>query len=146
MNAHTSARLLLTGGAGYIGSHVAHAAVDAGHAVMVIDDLSVGLASNLPVAAELVVGDAGNAAVLDRAFAAFRPDAVVHLSGIASVAESVAVPARYYRENTVASLTVIEACLRHGVGRLIFSSSASVYGTPAQAVVAEDADLVPISP
>lgn len=139
-------RLVLTGGAGYIGSHVAHAASDAGAAVLVIDDLSVGLASNLPRGVELVVGDAGDPALLDRVFASFHPDSIVHLSGIASVPESVEHPTRYYRRNTAASLAVIEACLKHGVRQFIFSSSAAVYGTPETAIVSEDAETRPISP
>ncbi len=138
--------ILITGGAGYIGSHAVYAFREAGHEVVVLDDLSTGVRDNLPADLPLVVADVGDADAVGRALKRHRPEAVIHFAGSILVAESVENPIRYYRNNTVASLTLFEACLRHGVGKVLFSSTAAVYGVPETGVAAETDPLRPINP
>jgi UDP-glucose 4-epimerase len=138
--------ILITGGAGYIGSHTVLAFREAGHDVIVLDDLSAGSRALVPAEVPLVVGDVGDRGLLDDLFRDHDIQAVVHLAGSVDVAESVAAPLKYYRNNTCVSRTLIEACVEHGVARFIFSSTAAVYGAPADLPVSEQAPAAPINP
>ena len=138
--------VLITGGAGYIGSHGVLAFRAAGRAVVVLDDLSNGRRAALPEDVTFVHGDVGDPDVLASVMGAHRIGAVVHFAGSVSVPESVADPLKYYRNNTAATRTLIEACVAHGVRRFVFSSTAAVYGIPERVPVREDAPTVPINP
>jgi UDP-glucose-4-epimerase GalE len=140
------AHLLVTGGAGYIGSHALRALRRAGHGVVVLDDLRAGTAA-FAQGAPLVRADSGDAATLDRLFAARGPfDAVLHFAAFLSVGESVARPLRYYANNVAGAAALVEASVRHGVRAFVYSSSAAVYGDGAKPPIAEDAPLEPTSP
>lgn len=139
-------KVLITGGAGYIGSHVVYLFRDNGHDVVILDNLSRGIADLLPKDVCLHVGEVGDDATLDAVLALHRPDAVLHFAGSVVVPESVAEPAKYYRNNTSASLILADACVRHGVKALIFSSTAAVYGLPGSAMVDETTPTCPITP
>jgi UDP-glucose 4-epimerase len=138
--------ILITGGAGYIGSHTVLAFREAGYDVVVLDDLSGGSRALVPTEVPLVVGDGGDRRLLDDLFRDHDIQAVVHLAGSVDVAESVAAPLKYYRNNTCVSRTLIEACVEHGVERFIFSSTAAVYGAPVNLPVSEQAPAAPINP
>ena len=138
--------ILVTGGAGYIGSHIVHELQDAGEPVVVLDDLSTGFADAVPPGVPLIAGDCGDADLLDATIAQRKIDAIVHMAGSVAVEESVADPLRYYDNNTAKTRTVIEAAVRAKVRHFIFSSTAAVYGNPAQVPVTEDAPVQPISP
>jgi len=139
------ARILVTGGAGYIGSHTAHLLLEHGHDVHVVDDLSKGYAHNVP-ARRLHVANLHDAAALDRLFSAQRYDAVVHFAAFIAVGESVREPERYFRNNTGGSLALFDAMRRHDVRRLVFSSTAAVYGNPETVPIPETAKLQPVNP
>jgi len=139
-------KILLTGGAGYIGSHTAWAAVDSGINVVILDNLSTGILENCPPQAAFYEGDVGNAALLDRLMSENKFDAVLHFAGSIVVPESVADPLTYYRNNVTNSLTLIDACVRHDIPKFIFSSTAAVYGIPEQGTVYEDTVTCPINP
>lgn len=138
--------VLVTGGAGYIGSHTVLALSDRGEDVVVLDNLSTGFASVVPDDVTLVEGDVGDRAVLDRVFSENAIDAVVHFAGSIVVPDSVTDPLGYYSNNTVKSRELMAAAVAHGVPRFIFSSTAAVYGTPKIVPVTEDSQLEPISP
>ncbi len=138
--------VLVTGGAGYIGSHVVHALRDAGWPVVVVDDLSTGRRSAIPEDVPLIEGDIGDRALMDAALARHTPVAVMHFAGSIVVPESVSDPLRYYSNNTAASLTLIAACVAAGVDNFIFSSTAAVYGEPERSPVAESDPTAPINP
>jgi UDP-glucose 4-epimerase len=138
--------VLVTGGAGYIGSHAVHELVDAGKPVVVLDNLSTGSTSSLPKSALPIIGDVGDAALLASIIAEYRIDAIMHFAGSTSVPDSVADPLGYYRNNAANSQNLIEAAVRGGVRSFIFSSTAAVYGNPASVPVAEDAPAAPLSP
>jgi UDP-glucose 4-epimerase len=138
--------VLVTGGAGYIGSHMVLALLDAGEDVVVIDNLSTGFRRAVPANAEFVAGDAGDRDLLLRLFLTHRIDAVIHFAGSVVVPESIADPLRYYGNNTCVSRTLIAASLEAKVPHFIFSSTAAVYGMPEKNPVAEDTRLAPISP
>jgi UDP-glucose 4-epimerase len=138
--------VLVTGGAGYIGSHMVLALLDAGEHVVVLDNLSTGFRRAIPANAEFVAGDAGDRNLLLRLFLTHRIDAVIHFAGSVVVPESVVDPLRYYRNNTCVSRTLIAASVEAGIPHFIFSSTAAVYGMPENNPVAEDAGLHPISP
>ncbi|MFQ5773871.1 MAG: UDP-glucose 4-epimerase GalE [Kiloniellaceae bacterium] len=140
------APVLITGGAGYIGSHGVLAFRAAGHPVVVLDDLSAGRRGAVPEDATFVQGDAGDHAVVGEVIRAHRIGAVVHFAGSVVVPESVADPLKYYRNNTCASRNLIRTCVEHGVRHFIFSSTAAVYGIPARIPVREDAPTAPINP
>ena len=131
--------ILVVGGAGYIGSTVAAHLERAGHAVTVFDDLSHGHAEALSAATKLVIGDVGHAASLDAVFGAGQFDVVMHFAGLIEAGESMKVPERYFRANSAGSLALVEAMLRHGVCRLVFSSTAALFGNPEHTPVDEDA-------
>lgn len=138
--------ILVTGGAGYIGSHMVHALVDAGRRVVVIDDLSTGYDAVLPEAATLVVGDVGDEALLDRVIAEHGVAGIAHFAGSIVVPESVADPLGYYRNNTANSRNLIAAAVRGGVRAFLFSSTAAVYGEPSAALIDETLAPAPVSP
>jgi len=138
-------RILVTGGAGYIGSHVVKQLGDAGHAVTVLDNLSTGRREAV-LSGELVVGDLADSALLDSVFGQGQFDAVMHFAGSIVVPESVTDPLKYYANNTANTLELLRACVRHGVKRFIFSSTAAVYGMADQALVSEEEPLAPINP
>ncbi len=138
--------VLVTGGAGYIGSHALLALGDAGYGVIVIDDLSTGVRALVPREVPFVEGDVGDQALVEGLIREHDVGAVVHFAGSIVVPESVADPLKYYRNNAAASRTLIEACVRTGVRRFIFSSTAAVYGEPDHVPVAESAPTEPTSP
>jgi UDP-glucose 4-epimerase len=137
---------LVTGGAGYIGAHVVAALVGAGEAVAVLDDLSTGDPRRVPTGVPLLVGDAGDPGTVRDALARHRAVGVMHLAGSKSVPESFEKPMWYFRQNVSVVVTVLQAMADAGVSRLVFSSSAAVYGTPSGAVVTEDAPACPLNP
>lgn len=139
-------RWLVTGGAGYIGAHVVEALLASGREAVVLDDLSSGSADRVPAGVPLVVGNVRDRSVVDAALADHRIDGVVHLAARKAAGESVDLPLYYYRENIVGLLTVLEAMQARGVARLVYSSSAAVYGLPEANPVLESAPLVPASP
>lgn len=143
--------VLVTGGAGYVGSHVVKALVDRGRRVVVYDDLSRGHREALPGAGRhervhLIVGDIRDEAALTRTFRLFPITAVVHLAGKSLVEESVRHPEIYYLDNLAGGFTLLRAMRRAGMRRIVFSSSAAVYGEPRQAPIREDHPLSPTSP
>jgi UDP-glucose 4-epimerase len=138
--------VLVTGGAGYIGSHMVLALLDAGEDVVVLDNLSTGFRRAVPANAKFIAGDAGDRDLLLRLFLTHRIDAVIHFAGSIVVPESIADPLRYYGNNTCVSRTLIAASVEAKIPHFIFSSSAAVYGMPEKNPVAEDARLSPISP
>ena len=138
--------VLVTGGAGYIGSHMVHALLDAGERVVVLDDLSTGFDWALPQGARLVIGDAGNQALVARLIAEHRIEAILHFAASVVVPDSVRDPLGYYRNNTVNSRALIETAVTGGVRHFIFSSTAAVYGNPERVPVCEGDATVPTSP
>lgn len=142
----TPSRVLVTGGAGYIGSHVLHALTDVGIPAVTIDNLSTGRRAAVPAAVPLIEGDIGSAGLLERVIREHDVDAVMHFAGSIVVPESVEKPLDYYRNNTVNSLTLLDACVRLGVDKVVFSSTAAVYGAPESVPISEDAPTAPINP
>jgi len=138
--------VLVTGGAGYIGSHMVLDLVDAGEVVVVLDDLSTGSRKVLPEKVELVIGDVGDMALVGQLIERHRVTGIIHFAGSIVVPDSVADPLAYYLNNTVKSRALIAAAVQGGVRNFIFSSTAAVYGMPKSNPVAEDATLAPISP
>lgn len=138
-------RVLITGGAGYIGSHVNRLLAQKGIETVVLDDLSDGHAEAV-VAGRLVQGNFGNRALLDEILGEVRFDAVMHFGAFASVPDSVKRPARYYRNNVSNMITLLDACVEHGVKYVIFSSSASTFGDPQYVPMDEKHPQVPINP
>src|SRR5262245_59535427 len=138
--------VLVTGGAGYIGSHMALELLDAGERTVVLDDLSTGLAQAIPSQAELVEGDVGDQGLVRRIIETHAVTSIVHLAGSVVVPDSVADPLGYYLNNTVKSRALIEVAVRCGVRHFIFSSTAAVYGMTGDQPVAEDAPTAAISP
>ncbi len=139
-------RVVVTGGAGYIGSIVVEDLVQQGHAVLVIDDLSKGHRDAVIDGAELVQLDLLGGREVARALRDFRADAVVHLAAQSLVGESVTDPAKYYRGNVVAGLELLDAKREAGVPRIVFSSTAAVYGEPAEQPIRETAPTQPTNP
>jgi UDP-glucose 4-epimerase len=139
-------RVLVTGGAGYVGSISVEALVAAGHDVVVLDDLSKGHRDALPVGTRLVQGSYGDPTVVGQLLRSTPVDAVLHCAARSLVGESVENPALYYRENVAGGVAFLEALREAGVGRFVFSSTAAVYGTPASVPIREDAVLAPINP
>jgi UDP-glucose 4-epimerase len=139
-------RVLVTGGAGYVGSISVEALLAAGHEVVVLDDLSKGHRDALPDGVRLVQGSYGDAAVVGPLLESSPVDAVLHCAARSLVGESVANPALYYRENVAGGVAFLEALRAAGVRRIVFSSTAAVYGTPASIPIREDAELSPINP
>jgi UDP-glucose 4-epimerase len=138
-------KILVTGGAGYIGSHVVRQLGAAGEAVVTLDNLSTGFEAAV-TAGELVVGDTGDAALLERLFTEHEFDTVMHFAAHTIVPESVANPLKYYGNNTASTRTLLEACQNHRVKHFVFSSTAAVYGIPEGGTASEDSSTRPINP
>jgi UDP-glucose 4-epimerase len=136
-------RVLVTGGAGYIGSVVTAQLVAKGYEVVVCDNLSHGSKKAVPAGARVIVADTADRAALDRIFQEHRFDAVMHFAAFIEAGESMQVPEKYFRNNTVNSLTLLEAMLAHKVQRLVFSSTAALYGTPERTPIEETDPLRP---
>lgn len=138
--------VLVTGGAGFIGSHMVLALLDAGERVVVLDNLSTGFRWAVPPAATLVVGDVGDQDLVRTVIRKYGVKAIVHFAGSIVVPESVADPLGYYNNNTVKSRALMEAAVATGIKHFIFSSTAAVYGNPHENPVSETATPAPMSP
>ena len=140
--------ILVTGGAGYIGSHAVKALEERGFETIVLDSLVYGhrdlIETNLK--AKLVAGDINDRAFLDRLFTTTKIDAVMHFAAFAYVGESVTDPAKYYRNNVVGTLTLLDAMREHGVTNFVFSSTCATYGNPQSIPITEDHPQQPINP
>lgn len=141
----TKKKILVTGGAGYIGSHVVRQLGVAGEDVVTLDNLSTGFAAAVTTG-ELVIGDTGDSALLDQIFAAHDIDTVMHFAAHTIVPESVADPLKYYGNNTANSRTLLERANAHGVRNVVFSSTAAVYGVPPDGLASETSPTQPINP
>jgi UDP-glucose 4-epimerase len=137
--------ILVTGGAGYIGSHVARQLGEAGETVVVLDDLSTGFRQAV-LHGDLVVGNTGDPACLERLFGDYDVDTVMHFAAHTIVPESVADPLKYYRNNTASSRTLLEWSVKSGVRHFVFSSTAAVYGMPDGGIASETSPTRPINP
>lgn len=138
--------VLVTGGAGYIGSHMVWGLLDRGESVVVLDRLSTGFDWAVAPEAKLVVGDIADDDLLDRLIAEHDIESIIHFAGSIIVPESVADPLGYYLNNTVKSRALIASAVRNGVKQFVFSSTAAVYGDPDEIPVSEEAQLRPLSP
>jgi UDP-glucose 4-epimerase len=138
--------VLVTGGAGYIGSHAVLALRDAGRGVVVLDDLSSGRRRVVPPEVPFIEGDVGDRALVERILREHAITAVMHFAASIIVRESVADPLKYYENNTVATTRLLQACVANGVGEFIFSSTAAVYGNADEVPIPEDAPKQPINP
>ena len=138
--------VLVTGGAGYIGSHMTYALTDRGENVVVLDNLSTGLRSLVSEEVVFVCGDVGNQTLVQKIIRDHNIDSVIHFAGSVIVPESVTEPLRYYANNTMASRSLIETCVNERVNCVLFSSTAAVYGLSATASVTENSPTVPINP
>ena len=139
-------RILVTGGAGYIGSHIVRQLHEAGREVVVLDDLSEGHRAALDPGVELVQGDFGNEAALDDLLSGASVKLIVHMAASCQVGESVAAPSKYYDNNLMKSLRLLEAARRYGVQGIVFSSTAAVYGDPVDLPITEDHRVLPMNP
>ncbi|MFK4101603.1 UDP-glucose 4-epimerase GalE [Streptomyces sp. NPDC019531] len=137
---------LITGGAGYIGAHVARAMTGAGERVLVLDDLSAGVPARLPSEVPLIRGSSLDGGLLKRVLAEHAVTGVVHLAARKQVAESVAQPTRYYQENVGGLATLLEAVAEARIERFLFSSSAAVYGNPDVELITEETPCAPVNP
>src|SRR5258708_22027549 len=138
--------VLVTGGAGYIGSHIVLALRDRGRACVVLDDLSTGSRSLLPQDVQLVTGDIADCSVVGQLIEQHEITSIVHLAAATSVPESIKQPLRYYSNNSAKTGALLQAAIQHGVKQFILSSTAAVYGTPRMLIVDENAPLNPQSP
>lgn len=138
--------ILVTGGAGYIGSHMAHALVERGEEVVVLDNLATGVEWLVPHAATFVRGDIADKHLVNQLIRDHAVAEIIHFAGSVVVPDSVADPLAYYLNNTAKSRDLLEAAVNGGVKRFIFSSTAAVYGQPDRVPVLEDAELRPMSP
>ena len=136
--------VLVTGGAGYVGSHVVLALREAGYPVVVLDDLSTGRRGAVPPGADFVEGAAGDAETAAAVIAGHGIASVLHLAASIDISESLAHPLKYFRNNAFASASLVRACVAGGVERFLFASSAAVYGMPGAAPVGEDAPAAPV--
>ena len=144
----TKPTILVTGGAGYIGSHAVLALQQAGYGVVVLDNLVYGHREIVEetLKAELIIGDTNDRALLDRVFATHDISAVMHFAAYAYVGESVHDPAKYYRNNVVGTLTLLEAMLEADIRQFVFSSTCATYGVPTIVPIPEDHPQAPINP
>ena len=138
--------VLVTGGAGYIGSHMAHTLADRGESVVVLDNLSTGVRAQVPKKAVFVQGDTADSELVRWLIDRHAIEAVIHFAGSIIVPESVANPLLYYANNTAASRSLIADCVAQGVRNFIFSSTAAVYGMPSRSPVVEMDVTAPINP
>ena len=139
-------RVLVTGGAGYVGSVSVERLLASGHEVVVLDDLSTGHAAAVPPAARLAEGSYGDRQTIQGVLDGERIEAILHCAARSLVGESIADPGRYFRENVAGGITLLEAAREAGIRRVVFSSSAAVYGIPDAVPISEDAPLKPINP
>ena len=138
--------VLVTGGAGYIGSHMAYGLLDRSEDVVVLDNLSTGVPALVPARARFVEGSVGDGALVRQLMRETGIDTVIHFAGSIVVPESVENPLRYYLNNTVASRELLAACIDCGVRNFVFSSTAAVYGNPDKVPITETAATLPINP
>jgi UDP-glucose 4-epimerase len=138
--------ILVTGGAGYVGSVSVAALLDAGHRVIVLDDLTTGHRAAVPEGARLEVGSYADGVAVERLLRDDGIDAILHCAARSLVGESIREPSRYYRDNVAGGVALLEAARSAGVDRIVFSSTAAVYGTPDSTPIPEDAPLRPINP
>src|SRR6202035_5191016 len=138
--------VLVTGGAGYIGSHTVRALVDANESVVVIDNLSTGFSAFLPEGVPLFIGEAGDENLVEGVIKQHGVDSIIHFAGSVVVPDSMRDPLGYYRNNTMTTQSLLKAAVKAGVNRFIFSSTAAVYGNPDRMPVREDAPTRPLSP
>jgi len=137
-------KVLVSGGAGYIGSHTVRELLARGHQVVVLDTLELGNKQSL-LGASLIQGDTADGALLDKIFNEEKPDAVMHFAAYKAPGESMSQPAKYFRNNVSSTLSLLEAMLRHDCRYFVFSSSCAVFGTPKDLPVTEDAPFGPES-
>jgi UDP-glucose-4-epimerase len=138
--------ILVTGGAGYIGSHMTLGLLDRGDRVVVIDNLSTGVREQVCSDAEFVEGNVADTELVRGILKRRKVDAVIHFAGSVIVPESVTDPLKYYDNNTAASRNLLAACVAEGIGRFVFSSTAAVYGMPDTTIVTEETPTAPINP
>ena len=140
--------ILVTGGAGYIGSHAVSALKKAGYEVIILDNLSYGHQEIVDdvLKVKLIVGDTSDRDVLDKLFTDYKIDAVMHFAAYIAVGESVKEPGKYYRNNVASTLNLLEAMLAHGINKIVFSSTCAVYGMPKQVPMTENHPHSPLSP
>lgn len=138
--------VLVTGGAGYIGSHTVLALAEAGEDVVVIDDLSTGFSAYLPEGVPLFIGDAGDENLLEGVIAQHGIESIIHFAGSVVVPDSMRDPLGYYRNNFTTARNLLNVAVKRGISRFIFSSTAAVYGNPDQVPVPEHAPTRPLSP
>jgi UDP-glucose 4-epimerase len=138
--------ILVTGGAGYIGSHMVHELNDAGEPVVVLDNLSTGFRFLVPGKVPFVVGSTGDRKLVEETIARYRVDAIIHFAASIVVPDSVADPLGYYSNNTMNTCALLDTAIKAGVRQFIFSSTAAVYGNAETVPVREDAATAPISP
>jgi UDP-glucose 4-epimerase len=139
-------KLLVTGGAGYIGSVCVEELLNAHHEVVTIDNLSEGHRQAVDSRAEFIEGDLADRALLFKVLDQTRPDAVMHFSGSALVPESMADPGKYFCNNVANGINLLRACVQAGVGKLIFSSSCAIFGMPNRVPISEQERTAPINP
>ena len=138
--------VLVTGGAGYIGSHMVLALAEAGESVVVIDNLSTGFSAFLPEGVPLFIGDAGDENLVEGVIEQHNVESIIHFAGSVVVPDSMRDPLGYYRNNTFTTRNLLNAAVKRGIGRFIFSSTAAVYGNPDRVPVPEVAPTRPLSP
>src|SRR5437899_6412608 len=138
--------VLVSGGAGYIGSHAVRALVEAGESIVVIDNLSTGFSAYLPEGVALFIGDAADENLIEGVIAAHGVESIIHFAGSAVVPDSMRDPLAYYRNNAMTTRSLLNAAVKCGLRRFIFSSTAAVYGNPDQVPVPENAPTRPLSP
>src|SRR4051794_34455187 len=139
-------RILVTGGAGYVGSVSVERFLEAGHEVVILDDLTTGHRESVPAAAILDVGSYGDRDEMARVLERASVDAILHCAARSLVGESVRDPAKYYRDNVAGGIGLLDSARDAGVQRIVFSSTAAVYGVPERTPITEDAVLAPINP
>ena len=138
--------VLVTGGAGYIGSHMVQALLDNNEKVVVLDNLSTGIRASVNQNASFVLGSVGDEQLVTDTMQDHQVDAVIHFAGSVVVPESVENPTLYYANNTAGSLNLLKACVKLGIAHFVFSSTAAVYGSPDTTIVTEDSPKNPINP
>ena len=138
-------KILVVGGAGYIGSHMAGVLLDAGHEIVTLDNLSSGFRDAI-LGGEFVFGDLRDRQWLDSVFAAHRFDGVMHFASFIQVGESMSHPSKYYQNNVANTVNLLDAMVKHGVMRLIFSSTAAIFGEPGYVPIDEEHPRIPRNP
>lgn len=138
--------ILVTGGAGYVGAQMVKCLVHAGFQPIVVDDLRLGRVANVAEGVQVQVGDIGDSTFINQIVSRARPRAVMHFAGSSQVGESIRDPASYYGNNVAATHTLLEAMRQHHVARLVFSSTAAIFGEPLRTPIDEDHPKAPVSP